>query len=43
MQILETLGGYILQFELYSWTPEATDTIVHEELQVLPTLMAIQS
>lgn len=34
MQILETLSGYILQFELFSWTPEATDAIVCEELQV---------
>ncbi len=43
MQILETVSGYILQFELFSWTPEATDAIVCEELQLLLNLMAIQS
>lgn len=43
MQILEPFCGYILQLELYLWTPEAREAIVCEELQVLPILMAIQN
>jgi len=43
MQILEPFCGYILQLELYLWTPEAREAIVCEELQVLLTLMATQN